>query len=117
MCKSKASIGQCEHHISSKYKDNKSKYLKGFPLLKAKLELTIMATQKAMKKTRNTTSLHFLLCLMMPLLLPPISVEAGCVVLTTAPNGPLILEQPQDCTLFLLIFGLGGQDLGVNIKN
>ena len=28
----------------------------------------------------------------------------------------ITLEQPQ-CTLSLLIFGLGGQDLGVSIKN
>lgn len=41
-------------------------YLSGFPLLNPKLELTIIATQKAMKMTRNTTSLHFLLCFMIP---------------------------------------------------
>lgn len=40
--------------------------LNGFPWLKPKLELTTIATQKAIKIRRKTISLHFLLCLMTP---------------------------------------------------
>lgn len=69
-------------------------YLKGFPLLNPKLELTIMAIQKAMKITRKTTSLHFLLCLMIPFPFPAIWAVPSLdgYLPMTAPKGPLIFS-------------------------
>lgn len=74
-------------------KKQASFYLNGFPWLKPKLELTIIATQKAMNSTRNATSLHFLLCFMIslcPFPIPPFtSLDDGYFPIT-GPNGPLI---------------------------
>ena len=52
--------------IQIKVGNFKIAHLSGFPWLKAKLELTIIAIQKAMKITRTVMSLHFLLCLIIP---------------------------------------------------
>lgn len=70
-------------------------YLKGFPWLNPKLELTIIATQKVIKITRNTTSLHFLLCLIIPspFSATPPSLEGYFPI--TAPKGPLISTTPK----------------------
>jgi hypothetical protein len=56
--------------------------------LKPKLELTIIATQKAIKITKNGISLHFLLCLMIPPIWVFPSLDGYLPI--TAPKGPLI---------------------------
>ena len=54
----------------------------------AKPELTIIATQKAMKRTRNAKSLHFQLWFMMPLLIFPSPLLVGYLPMIN-PNGQL----------------------------
>lgn len=76
-----------EHEEVDKVGYFKIVYLNGFPWLNPKLELTIIATQKAIKITRNTISLHFLLCLMIPPIWPP-SLDGYLPM--TAPKAPLI---------------------------
>ena len=82
---------KCVKLIKGNQKNKRKKvYLNGFPWLNPKLELTIIETQNAIKMTRKTTSLHFLLCLM----IPPICVDPSLdgYLPITAPKGPLILE-------------------------
>lgn len=64
-------------------------YLKGFPWLNPKLELTIMATQNAMKRIRKRTSLHFLFRFMIPSLIWVLPSLDGYLPIT-APKGPFI---------------------------
>ena len=78
-------------------------YLSGFPWLKAKLELTIIATQKAMKRMRNTKSLHFLLCFMIPLPISPSPLLLGHLPMI-APNGPPISLTSKSLSLSLYIY-------------
>lgn len=88
---------QREKESDARFRGEREKnYRSGFPWLNPKLELTIMATQKAMKMMRNTKSLHFLLCLMMPpsppirpSSLPPEAAAAGYRPMI-APSGPPI---------------------------
>lgn len=74
--------------IQIKVGNFKIAHLSGFPWLKPKLELTIIAIQKAMKITRTVMSLHFLLCLMIPPIWVTPSLDGYLPI--TAPKGPLI---------------------------
>lgn len=75
-------------------------YLNGFPWLNPKLELTIIATQKAIKISRNTRSLHFLLCLMIEPIWSLPSLDGYLPI--TAPKGPLISSNHTHCSSVLL---------------
>lgn len=74
----------------------------GFPRSKPKLELTIIETQKVMNRSRNATSLHFLLCFMMSLL-PPFGIPSSASLddgyfPAIGPNGPpIFLHTPCNC--------------------
>lgn len=59
--------------------------------MKPKLEFTIMAIQKAMKRTKKTTSLHFRLCHMIP---PPIVLSPSPSPSPLAPAGYLPMIAP-----------------------
>lgn len=89
-------IHQAQTHQQNQLKNRASHpYLKGFPLSNPKLELTSMATQKAIKTTRKTTSLHLRLCLMIPPTWVVPSLD-GCLPII-APSGPPIAPPQLHC--------------------
>lgn len=101
-------LGFRSEHVY-KQKAKKDTCLKGFPLLNPKLELTIIATQNAMKITRNATSRHFLLCLMIPPTWVLPSLEGYLPI--TAPKGPLISLHTLPLYVPLALLSLNIQEL------